>query len=388
MTRRGWCPSVFEPMQAADGYLSRVKPEGGVLDARAAHLLAVAARRYGNGVIELSNRANLQFRGLSEAATRDFADVVVAAGLASADASVERRRNVLVSPLAGVDASVDPGTSALSAAMTAMLAEPALAALPGKFGLVVDGGGLLPVGEALGDIRIRLCGDTALIALDGSDRAAACPIAASVDATRRLILAFLAQSARRMRDLDARAVFAAAGLLANQTLPPVSRATTVGRIGTIAFGFGLPFGQIDSATLVALAALAQSEGDGTLRLTPWRALLLPGVAAGEIAGLITDPADPLLRFDACPGQPSCAQASVATRADAALLARSGIPDHLVVHVSGCAKGCARPEPRAITLVGANGRYDLVRNGRADAKPERLALSIGEITAILAAERQE
>ena len=388
MTRRGWCPSVFEPMQAADGYLSRVKPANGVLDARAAHLLAEAANRYGNGLIELSNRANLQFRGLSEAATRNFADVVVAGGLASPDISVERRRNLLVSPLAGIDPAVDPGTAALAEAMTALLAEPALAALPGKFGLVIDGGGLLPVADCLGDIRLLPRGETTLIALDGSNTAAAIPTTAAVAATRQLILAFLAEGARRMRDLDPPTIFAAAGLQGNDPLPPITRAATVGPIGTIAFGFGLPFGQIDSSTLTAIAALANAKGDGTLRLTPWRTLLLPGVSDGEIAGLITNPADPLLRIDACPGLPSCAQSSVATRADATQLARAGLPDHLSVHVSGCTKGCARPEPRAITLVGADGRYNLVRHGRADAQPDLLAVSISEITAILAAERQE
>ena len=42
----------------------------------------------------------------------------------------------------------------------------------------------------------------------------------------------------------------------------------------------------------------------------------------------------------------------------------------------------------ILAVGADGRYNLVRHGRADAQPDLLAVSISEITAILAAERQE
>ena len=60
---RGWCPSLFAPMQSGDGLLLRVKPPGGVLAAEAARALAVAATRYGNGVIELGNRASVQLRG-------------------------------------------------------------------------------------------------------------------------------------------------------------------------------------------------------------------------------------------------------------------------------------------------------------------------------------
>ena len=62
---KGWCPTLLSPMQSGDGWLARVKPSAGVLSAAAARLIADAARRHGNGHIDLTSRANLQIRGLS-----------------------------------------------------------------------------------------------------------------------------------------------------------------------------------------------------------------------------------------------------------------------------------------------------------------------------------
>ena len=45
------------------------------------------------------------------------------------------------------------------------------------------------------------------------------------------------------------------------------------------------------------------------------------------------------------------------------IAREIAPVGVTIHVSGCAKGCAHRDKAAITLVGRDGRYDLVRNGR-------------------------
>ena len=63
--KRGWCPSLYDPMESGDGLLVRVKPANATLTAHAASILADAARRHGNGAIDITSRANLQFRGLT-----------------------------------------------------------------------------------------------------------------------------------------------------------------------------------------------------------------------------------------------------------------------------------------------------------------------------------
>lgn len=376
--KRGWCPSLYEPMAAGDGLLVRVKPRAATLSAADAAFLADLAARHGNGVIELTNRANLQFRGLTEADT--FANAVAARGLACIDPAAERRRNVVVSPLAGIDPGVADGTAAVAAEITAMLeADAALAALPAKFGVVVDGGGTLPVSAAAGDILLQVHAGQVVLSLAGDSLAVRVNVAMAAETTRRLIGAFLNLGAGRMRDLAADVVFATAGLHPGTRRLPWETKAAVGA-HRHAFGFGLAFGQLSAATLHALADHVARHGDGSLRVSPWRCVLLPGIdarAAGAVGGVITDPDDPALRIAACAGMPACPHATVPARADALWLARSGAAGGRSVHVSGCAKGCARPAAAAFTLVGDAGRYRLIRNGRADAAPHGRSLTLAE-----------
>jgi precorrin-3B synthase len=89
---------------------------------------------------------------------------------------------------------------------------------------------------------------------------------------------------------------------------------------------------------------------------------------------VAGPGDPLLAVDACPGAPACAAASVETRA----LARALAGRVAGLHVSGCAKGCARGPPARVTLVGREGRFDLVRAGTAWDRPLRRGLTPAEV----------
>ena len=191
----------------------------------------------------------------------------------------------------------------------------------------------------------------------------------------------------RMRDLAAmmgtEALFALAGLA--PAAPPIPHAAPpTGFLdysaGRGAYGIGLPFGTMDAATLLRLAGLAERFGDGTLRLTVSRIVLLAGVTspaalAEAAAPLIIDAADPRLAIAACIGHPRCAAATTDTRADAGRFAAMGLGQG--VHISGCAKGCAHPGPARATLVGRDGLYDLIRNGTASGTPLRIGLTLAE-----------
>jgi precorrin-3B synthase len=141
-----------------------------------------------------------------------------------------------------------------------------------------------------------------------------------------------------------------------------------------------------------LADLADRYGAGELRLTFWRAILLPGVSpefapelAAACASWATDPADPRLAVVACPGAPACSSATTPTRRDALALANAArrlAPKGVSVHVSGCAKGCARPAPAAVTLVAREGLYDLVLEGRTQDPPFRRRLTAAKARAFL------
>jgi precorrin-3B synthase len=121
---------------------------------------------------------------------------------------------------------------------------------------------------------------------------------------------------------------------------------------------GFEFGQVPADILGALSSF------GALRITPWRMLLIEGAsAAPDLPGLITRPEDPMLRVIACTGAPGCLQAAQPTRALARILAPH-LPDGVVLHVSGCAKGCAHADPAALVLTAQPEGFNLIRNGRA------------------------
>ena len=113
------------------------------------------------------------------------------------------------------------------------------------------------------------------------------------------------------------------------------------------------------------------SGADALIATPWRLFLLPGAGSLPSHDFVDRPGDARMQIDACPGLPLCASATVETRALARHLATlQGGP----IHVSGCAKGCARPRAAHRTLVGRDGRFDLVMDGCSWDEPARRGLS--------------
>ncbi len=382
---RGWCPTLSTPMPSGDGLLLRIRPALSRLDAAVARGLAAAAARHGNGVIELTIRGNLQVRGFSEASAAAFAGEVEAAGLAW------RRHAPMVSPLAGDDPACAAGTLALAGAVEAALADdPALDALAPKFAVLVDGGGQVPMAAVTADIALRAAGRDWRVEAGGI--ATLCGADAASRMVWRLARAAMALGIRPQAAPGCgETLFRTAGLPARAFEPmPAAPPVAVGRLPARSFGIGLPPGRLDAMLLTRLAGLAETLGDGTLRLTPWRALLLAGlsdqaepVLRRALAGQLTDPDDPRLRVASCIGGPGCASGSVPAAADARLLA-AALPTGLTLHVSGCAKGCAHPEPAAVTLVGRDGLYDLVEHGRAGDPPARFGLAVEAAAALLRA----
>jgi precorrin-3B synthase len=136
-------------------------------------------------------------------------------------------------------------------------------------------------------------------------------------------------------------------------------------------GIGFPFGHTDATTLSKLTSLAHGAGASGLRASPGRALLILGIApecattvaaaAGRL-GFIVDASDPRRRVVACAGAPICASGEIAARALAPSIAEMVAPlldPAEVIHVSGCAKGCAHHGPAALTVIGRDGACDLL-----------------------------
>lgn len=349
---RGWCPDAWRPMAAGDGLLVRVKPRLGRLTCEQLAALGTLASAHGNGLIDLTNRANLQLRGVSEAGWPALVDRLIALDLVDADPEAEKRRSLLVAP------DWLPGDDTHRIATDLLTRRGDLPALPGKMGFVIDAGAAPLLTDAPGDFRIERGADGGLILrADGHDTGATVACGQEAEALVALAHWFVASGGAavgRMRRHAAPLPAIAAGSLA-PALPALPILPGPHPLGG---AVGLAFGQMDAVTMARVAA----SGVSAVRLTPWR-LLLTEDALPDAPGLIADPADPLLRTDACVGASACPQASVETR-DVARRLTPLVPGRL--HVSGCAKGCARTQPSAVTVTGRAGRYDLSFDARADA----------------------
>ena len=138
---RGSCPGLSDPMPTGDGLLVRLMPIGTIaLDAFAE--LCAAARRHGNGIVEITARGSIQIRGLNAGSASKFANEIAALGIAAADGVP-----VLCNPLAGLDAEEIFDAATLAAALRRALAQQSISKrLDPKVSVIIDGGGLLNLG--------------------------------------------------------------------------------------------------------------------------------------------------------------------------------------------------------------------------------------------------
>src|SRR3954451_22869980 len=84
-------------MLTGDGFLVRLVPAGTTIALEAFAGLLAAARQHGNGIVEITSRGNIQFRGLSASSAPAFA-----AAVGSLDIGVSEGIPVLSNPLSGL----------------------------------------------------------------------------------------------------------------------------------------------------------------------------------------------------------------------------------------------------------------------------------------------
>jgi len=384
--RRGWCPSTLKPMETGDGWLVRLHPPGARLTPAQLRRIAMLAAEHGNGLIEISARANLQIRGVTADSHPRLVERLLAEHLVDEHEGDGPQRVALVSPLAGRD----PTGLIDAAALAAQIEQRArtLHGLPAKLGIVVDDGGAQALDGFAGDIRLVGTG-AGRVALCLGDNLWRGPIPATdaAEAVATILSAFAAQrmgapdQIRRLRDLSP-TVLASLSPLPGFTAPaPRTPPRRVGlftqRDDRFAALIGLPFGRGDAATLDRLGAI-QEKAD--IRLSPWRGLTFRDLdrtqaenllVLADDLGLITRDYDPRLSVQACAGSPACSRAEAPTMADAAVLADAAsdlLAQGVTLHVSGCIKACAHPAAADLTLVGRKGRYDTVLGGTTRDKP--------------------
>ena len=180
---------------ALDGGICRIKLPGGLLRTAQARAIAEVAEQHATGVIEVTNRGNLQIRGVLAGHEAVLSETLINAGLgpetrlsdalsgevaepaastasaasspsatfatpatpstpaALAASTADDVRNLMISPSAGRDPQALFDTRALAGKILALLqSEPRFAALSPKFALLLDGGERLAMVEHPHDV--------------------------------------------------------------------------------------------------------------------------------------------------------------------------------------------------------------------------------------------
>ncbi|MDH0956284.1 precorrin-3B synthase [Pseudomonas chengduensis] len=383
------CPGLLRIVPALDGGICRVKLPGGMLRSAQAQAIAEAARQHASGVLELTNRSNLQIRGVLPGQESILIDALLGAGLGSRVASADDVRNLLLSPAAGLDSQARMDVRPLANQLLDLLQDtPALHALSPKFALQLDGGEALAIREHPQDLWLAAEDEQHLLL-----GLAGCPVdtpLARVEATqavelvRQLLLLFLdlaTPEQSRMRQLLAK-------IPASELLPRLQTrldfplqpapanwqpAATISRSpagiypqaqsGLRMVAAGAQLGRLHAEQLLALAELSEHHGDGELRLTPWQGVLLGNVpesasrellaALGEL-GLLIHADEPLLGLVACTGSAACARGLADSKHHALhlaeLLRESGARPQ--VHLSACPRSCASARVQPYTLLAS------------------------------------
>lgn len=404
------CPGLLRIVASRDGGICRIKLPCGQLDTRAARAIALAAERHADGVLEATNRANLQIRGVHAGAEQALSQDLLAAGLGPRELAADDVRNLLVSPALGLDAGTDFNAAPLARQLLDLLERtPRFHGLSPKFGIQLDGGEALAMLEHPNDLWLSAMPDNAeplfAFGLAGcppqneTDRPALAAVTAEqvprlVETLLHLFLDLVGDGQTRMRHLremlrdevllerlQQRLPFALqlGALVDNWRRPAPAAFAHLGihpqrQPDRAMVGAGFVLGRLDSSSLFGLADVAERFSGGQLRLTPWQSLILPDVALSDCAvvlaalanlGLVIDAAQPLSRLVACSGSSGCARGLADTKADALRLAeRLRHAPPAGVHLCGCPRSCAAAHVAPYTLLAvADGRYDLFR--RAD-----------------------
>ncbi|MFI8434397.1 precorrin-3B synthase [Streptomyces sp. NPDC079020] len=406
------CPGTLRLHRADDGALARVRVPGGVLTADRAEALLTVAGRLGDGDLHLTSRGNVQLRGLAPGCGAELARSLGDAGLLPSEAH-ERVRNIVASPLSGIDDSGLPDIRSWLTGLDALLCGSERATgLSGRFLFALDdgrgdvdalGADVTLIADGAGAL-LRVGGDDAVFRLPASDGPRAALLAAEV------FLGLARETgAWRVKDLPDGARAALPDEVARRVRPqgpavhrerpraarPPAPGAVAGPHGRAALSTGVPLGRLGPAQWRLLTGISRDRGSGELRLTPWRGVVVPGLPSRDApqalrtlagAGLITGPDSPWTGVGACIGHPGCAKSLADVRAEAG--AALGPLGRLPVYWSGCERRCGHPHGEWIDVVAtADGhRISHVRGDRRGAPvtvrddPAALAAAVAEARA--------
>lgn len=144
--RLKWAGFFHRPKEAPRTFMIRLKVPNGVITSAQARVFADLVEPYGDklGVIDITTRQNIQLRGVKLEDASHVVDSLFACGLGSFMSGLDNVRNLVGSPIAGVDpheiVDTRPVCEQINADITGdFRGNPEWANLPRKFNIAVSG---------------------------------------------------------------------------------------------------------------------------------------------------------------------------------------------------------------------------------------------------------
>jgi precorrin-3B synthase len=373
-------------MLTGDGFLSRIAFDADITP-RDMIALCELAERHGNGLIDITARGSLQFRGLTPESACALENDVLALGL-----PLREGLAVETSPLSGRDdREITDGSSLADDIRREADALALHEKLAAKMSVIIDGGGRLSIGDLLADIRLKAVRleDRVFwqLLVGGPESKALRAGFVEADKAANVVLLLLVHLAgkgplARGRDLDLQTIKVICGdRLADRWIdgetpaPSSPLGLIVAGNGTFAAGVAPAFAQVRASDLLRLCERARELDIETLRPSLNHSLLFFGSqdACGALmqtagsSGFMTRAGDARSSIAVCPGAPGCASAFFPTHDLAAFASRelaSLLDGSFTLHISGCGKGCAHPAPSPLTFSGKADGLAFSISGRA------------------------
>jgi ferredoxin-nitrite reductase len=405
---------LFYVAPAQDSYMCRLRFPGGAIRSWQMRGLADMADNLAGGFADVTTRANLQLR---EIGARDAVRVITGLrdlGIINLGSGADNIRNVTASPLSGLDPTELIETLPLARDMHYyIINHREMYGLPRKFNIAFDGGGAISSLEDTNDIgfhAVRLqrpnehgaAGDVLFrLALGGitghrdfaRDTGVVAKPAECVALAAAIVRVFIAHGDRTDRKkARLKYILDAWGFekflaetekdygqplrrVSNDDFEPRRSDDRQAHVGVHAqkqpglnyLGVVLPVGRIQSEQLRALADVAESCGNGDIRLTPWQNLLIANIpdqrveeakSRIEAMGLDWRASSPRAGLIACTGNAGCKFAAANTKKHALAIAnyveeRLELDQPINIHLTGCSHSCAQHYIGDIGLLGAN-----------------------------------
>jgi ferredoxin-nitrite reductase len=403
---RSICPDIYHPAVARDGLLTRLRIPGGILTGEQCLAAAYLLEATGVDYFQVTNRANLQLRGLEGEIAPGDLQTLIAEGLVAANKAVDGIRNIMASPISGIDPTELIDVRPLVAAWDKyLIRSPELGVLSNKFSVGFDGGGSVSILDRPNDITLLAVSESEFLLHLAMGMRGEAPVSVGVrlgvDECIPLLGAIASSYRRGIEELGGderrkprlRAVIAAWGLERFQRVVELEwKAASLSRwsatstpensehatketfthlgvwqqqqTGLSYMGVVLPLGRLNSWQLSRLSEIACEYGSGTIRLTPWQNAIVSDIRDEDVAkvqeliealGLgIANNINGLLM--ACAGASGCQFGATDTQRDAIELSeylesKFSLDRSVNIHFSGCDKSCAQHYQADIALWG-------------------------------------